>query len=126
MTLAKSSNGRIAGHLANGGRTVGDESRARAQASGRGSRLAASVATTDNDDVIGLGGHRDRAMVGAGGDGRTLAERADTVKAPCAAGRCGRLQRWPLKEVAWVAELATATENTTASKAQTSSPVFGW
>jgi hypothetical protein len=98
---------------------VGDESRARAQASGRGGRLAASVATADNDDVIGLGGHGDRAILGAGREQWAHPTGAcGHGQSPCAARRCGRLQRWPRKgDGAGGSSLATATENRTASKA---------
>ena len=51
MALAETANGRIAGHGADGGETMGDQRRLRAHASGRGRRLTAGVAATDNDHV---------------------------------------------------------------------------
>ena len=51
MALAEPADGRIAGHLADGGKAVRHQRRARAHA-GRGSRsLAAGMAAADNDDV---------------------------------------------------------------------------
>ena len=55
MTLAEPANGRIAGHLADGGEAVGDQRRARAHARRSGSSLAAGMAAADHDNVEGVG-----------------------------------------------------------------------
>ena len=51
VALAEAANGRIAGHLADGGDAVGDERGLRAHARGRGRSLAAGMAAADDDDV---------------------------------------------------------------------------
>ena len=57
VPLAEPADGRIAGHLADGGEPVRDERRARAHARRRSRRLAARMAAADNDDVEGFGVH---------------------------------------------------------------------
>ena len=57
MPLAESADGRIAGHLADGGKPVRDQRRARAHPGGDGRRLAARMAAADDDDVVGFGVH---------------------------------------------------------------------
>ena len=52
MALAEPADRRIARHLADGRRLVGDERRARAHARGGRRRLAAGVAAADNDDIV--------------------------------------------------------------------------
>ena len=51
MALAEPADGRVAGHLADGGEAVGNERRACAHARGRGRGLAAGMATADDDDI---------------------------------------------------------------------------
>ena len=51
MALAEPADGRIAGHLADGGEAVGDQRRARAHARRGGRGLAAGMAAADDDDV---------------------------------------------------------------------------
>ena len=55
MALAEPADGRIAGHLADGGEAVGDQRRPRAKPRRGGSGLAAGMAAADDDDVVGLG-----------------------------------------------------------------------
>ena len=55
MPLAEPANGRIAGHLADGGEAVGDQRRARADAGGSRRSLAAGMAAADHDHVVGVG-----------------------------------------------------------------------
>ena len=52
MALAEPANGRIAGHLADRGKAVGDQRRARAHARRGGSSLAAGMAAADDDHVV--------------------------------------------------------------------------
>ena len=54
MALAQAADGRIAGHLADGGEAVGDEGRLGAQARRRGRGLAAGMAAADDDDIEAL------------------------------------------------------------------------
>ena len=51
MALAEPADGRIARHRADGREAMGDQRRPRAHAGGRGRRLTAGVAATDNDHV---------------------------------------------------------------------------
>jgi hypothetical protein len=51
MALAEPTDGRIAGHLADGGKAVRHQRRARAHAGRGGRSLAAGMAAADNDDV---------------------------------------------------------------------------
>jgi hypothetical protein len=60
MALAEPADGRIAGHLADGGKAVRDQRRTRAHASRRSRSLAAGMAAADNDDVEGLNAHQTR------------------------------------------------------------------
>ena len=56
VALAEAADGRIAGHLADGGEGVGDERRTRAHARSRGRGLAAGMAAAHNDHVeLGFG-----------------------------------------------------------------------
>jgi hypothetical protein len=55
MALAEPANGRIAGHLADGGEAVGDQGRACADAGRSRSSLAAGMAAADDDNVVGVG-----------------------------------------------------------------------
>ena len=57
MALAEPADGRIAGHLADGGKPVRDERRAPSHARRRCRRLAASMAAADHDDVEKAGAH---------------------------------------------------------------------
>ena len=51
MALAEPADGRIARHGADGGEAMRDQRRSRAHARGRGRRLTAGVAATDNDHI---------------------------------------------------------------------------
>ena len=51
MTLAEATDGRIAGHGADGGEAMGNQRRPRAHTGGRSRRLTAGVAATDNDHI---------------------------------------------------------------------------
>src|SRR5581483_8626391 len=51
VALAEPADGRVAGHLADGGEAMGDEGGARAHAGGRGRGLATGVAAADDDDI---------------------------------------------------------------------------
>ena len=55
MPLAEPADGRIAGHLADGGEAVGDQRRARAHAGRSRRSLAAGMAAADHDHVVGVG-----------------------------------------------------------------------
>ena len=57
MALAEPADGRVAGHLADGGEAVRDQRRARAHAGSRRRGLAAGMAAADNDDVEGCIDH---------------------------------------------------------------------
>ena len=52
MALAEPADGRVAGHLADGGEAVRDQRRARAHAGGRRGGLAAGMAAADHNDVV--------------------------------------------------------------------------
>ena len=78
MALAEPADGRIAGHLADGGKAVRDQRRARAHAGSRRRGLAAGMAAADNDDVEGSA-----SIMGCSGSlvsARNLAKRAGGVK----------------------------------------------
>ncbi len=66
MALAEAADGRIAGHLADGGEGMGDERRARAHAGSRGRGFAAGMAAAHNDHVELRFGHRGEIRVSAG------------------------------------------------------------
>ncbi len=51
MTLAKTTNGRIAGHFADGRESMGEKCRPGAQTRGRRCGLYAGMSSTDNDDI---------------------------------------------------------------------------
>ena len=57
MAFAETPDRRITGHCANGGKSVGDERGLGTHARGRGSRLAAGMASADDNDVV-PGAHR--------------------------------------------------------------------
>ncbi len=55
MALAQTTDGRVAGHRADGRETMGHQGSLRAHPRSRARGLAAGVAATDNDDVEGVG-----------------------------------------------------------------------
>jgi hypothetical protein len=56
MTLAQATDGRVAGHGADGRRRMGDESRPGTVARGRRRRFGAGVTAADDDHIIGVNG----------------------------------------------------------------------
>ena len=70
MAFSKPSDGRVAGHGANGGEPVRDQGSPGAHACGSGGSLTAGMAAADNNDVESMGHQEPRRARFNGGAGR--------------------------------------------------------